>query len=74
MVGSVLAFTNITAFRASIEQALHEREYTKAILNSVVDPLVVLNHQLQVQTANRAFYACSGFRGIRHKAFRFASW
>ena len=60
VVGSVLAFTNITAFRASIDQALHEREYTKAILNSVVDPLVVLNAKLQVQTANRAFYALFG--------------
>src|ERR1700752_4845884 len=60
VVGSVLAFTNITAFRASIDQALHEREYTKAILNSVVDPLVVLDAKLQVQTANRAFYALFG--------------
>ena len=59
-VGSVLAFTNITAFRASIEQALHERDYTTLVLNSVVDPLVVLNPQLQVQTANRAFYALFG--------------
>jgi PAS domain S-box-containing protein len=60
VIGSVLAFTNITAFRASIDQALHEREYTKGILNAVVDPLVVLDAKLQVQTANRAFYALFG--------------
>jgi PAS domain S-box-containing protein len=60
VIGSVLAFTNITAFRASIDQALHEREYTKAILNAVVDPLVVLDAKLQFQTANRAFYALFG--------------
>jgi two-component system, chemotaxis family, CheB/CheR fusion protein len=54
--GTVLTFTNVTAFRASIDQAIYEREYTKAILNTVADPLVVLGADLHVQTANRAFY------------------
>jgi PAS domain S-box-containing protein len=60
IVGAVLTFTNVTAFRASIEQAIYEREYTKAILNTVPDPLVVLDGELRVQTANRAFYAMFG--------------
>src|SRR6202789_2713136 len=60
ILGAVLTFTNVTAFRASIEQAIYEREYTKAILNTVVDPVVVLNAKLQIQTANRAFYAMFG--------------
>ena len=38
--GTVLTFTNVTAFRASINQAIYEREYTKAILNTAPDPLV----------------------------------
>lgn len=54
--GAVLTFTNITAFRASLGQAVYEREYTKTILNAVIDPLVVLDERMQVQTANRAFY------------------
>jgi PAS domain S-box-containing protein len=54
--GAVLTFTNFTAFRSSLEQAIYEREYTKTILNAVIDPLVVLDDSLQVQTANRAFY------------------
>ena len=54
--GAVLTFTNITAFRASLGQAIYEREYTKTILNAVIDPLVVLDDSLQIQTANRAFY------------------
>jgi PAS domain S-box-containing protein len=54
--GAVLAFTNVTAFRASLGQAIYEREFTKTILNTVIDPLVVLGAGLQVQTANRAFY------------------
>ena len=60
ILGAVLTFTNVTAFRASIEQAIYEREYTKAILNTVVDPVVVLDAKLQVQTANRAFYTMFG--------------
>src|ERR1700678_736207 len=60
ILGAVLTFTNVTAFRASIEQAIYEREYTKAILNTGVDPVVVLDAKLQVQTANRAFYAMFG--------------
>ncbi|HEY1957923.1 MAG TPA: ATP-binding protein [Polyangiaceae bacterium] len=54
--GVVLTFSNVTALRASITKAIHEREYTKTILNTVIDPLVVLDAELRVQTANRAFY------------------
>lgn len=60
IAGAVLTFTNVTAFRASIEQAVYEREYTKAILNSVATPLVVLDGELRVQTGNRAFYMMFG--------------
>src|ERR1700728_1392740 len=60
ILGAVLTFTNVTAFRASVEQAIYEREYTKAILNTVVDPVVVLDAKLEVQTANRAFYTIFG--------------
>jgi PAS domain S-box-containing protein len=60
ILGAVLTFTNVTAFRASIEQAIYEREYTKGILNTVVDPVVVLDAKLHVQTANRAFYTVFG--------------
>ena len=56
MLGAVLTFTNVTAFHASLGQAVYEREYTKTILNTVIDPLVVLGHGLRVQTGNRAFY------------------
>ena len=61
IVGAALTATNVTAFRASIDQAIYEREYTKAILNTTIDPLVVLDMNLCVQTANRAFYAMFGF-------------
>jgi PAS domain S-box-containing protein len=54
--GFVLTFANVTAFRASIDQAIYEREHTKTILNTVTDPLAVLDSDLRVRTANRAFY------------------
>jgi PAS domain S-box-containing protein len=53
---AVLTFQNVTAFRASLEQAVYEREYTKAILNTVIDSLVVLDDDCRVQAANQAFY------------------
>jgi PAS domain S-box-containing protein len=60
VTGTVLAFTNVTAFRASIDQAIYERECTKAILNTVADPLVVLSSDQRIQSGNRAFYTIFG--------------
>src|SRR6266571_7539202 len=56
VAGCVLTFTNVTAFPASIDQVIYERECTKAILNTVADPLVVLNADQRIQLGNRAFY------------------
>ena len=58
--GALLTFTNVTAFRASINQAIYERECTKAMLNTVADPLVVLSADQRIQSGNRAFYAMFG--------------
>jgi PAS domain S-box-containing protein len=57
---TVLTFTNVTAFRASINQAIYERECTKMILNTVADPLVVLSADQRIQSGNRAFYGMFG--------------
>lgn len=56
VTGTVLAFTNVTAFRATIDQAIYERECAKAILNTVADPVVVLSDDQRIQWGNRAFY------------------
>jgi formate hydrogenlyase transcriptional activator len=52
----VLTLTNVTAFRARIEHATYEREFAKTVLNTTSEPLVILDADLRVQTANRAFY------------------
>jgi len=60
VAGTVLTFTDVTAFRASIQNAVYERECTKTILNTVGDPLVVLGADHRIQSGNRAFYAMFG--------------
>ena len=60
VTGTVLTFTNVTAFRAGIDQAIYERECTKAIVNTVADPLVVLSADQRIQSGNRAFYTMFG--------------
>ena len=60
VTGSVLTFTNVTAFRASIDHAIYERECTKAILNTVAEPLVVLSTEQRIESGNRAFYTMFG--------------
>ena len=60
ITGAVVTFTNVTAFRASIEQAIYEREFTKTILNTVADPLLVLSADQRIQSGNRAFYTTFG--------------
>jgi signal transduction histidine kinase len=57
VTAAVLTFTNVTGFRATIDQVIYERECTKAILNAVADPLVVLSADDRIQSGNRAFYA-----------------
>jgi signal transduction histidine kinase len=56
VTGTVLTFTNVTAFRASIDQVIYERECTRAILNTVADPLVLLSADQRIQLGNRPFY------------------
>jgi two-component system CheB/CheR fusion protein len=54
--GIVLTFTDITR-QKEVEQALRQaREFAAEVVNTVHQPLVVLDANLRVQEANRAFY------------------
>jgi two-component system CheB/CheR fusion protein len=57
ITGAVLTLSNVTALRASLDQAIEERQHTKAIINTVSDPLVVLDEEFRVQAANQAFHS-----------------
>jgi two-component system CheB/CheR fusion protein len=70
ITGAVLTLSNVTALRASLEQAIDERQHTKDIINTVIDPLVVLDEEFRVQAANQAFYSMfqvsrEGIQGLR---------
>jgi PAS domain S-box-containing protein len=54
--GAVLTLTNVTAFRESLGRAIEEREYTKSVVNTIADALVIVDAELRVQSANQAFY------------------
>jgi signal transduction histidine kinase len=56
VTGAVLTFTNVTAFRQCIDQVIYERECAKAILNTVTDPIAVLDADQRIDSGNRAFY------------------
>jgi PAS domain S-box-containing protein len=60
VTGTVLTFTDVTAFRSTINQAIYERECIKAIVNTVEEPLVVLGADQRILSGNRAFYTMFG--------------
>lgn len=54
--GVVVAFSEITAYRALERELDDARAYAEAIVATVREPLLVLDGALRVVTANRSFY------------------
>ena len=54
--GVVLTFTDITALKAVEAQIKIAREYAESIVDTVREPLIVLNGAFEVISASRAFY------------------
>ena len=54
--GVVMVWLDIDALKSSAEETQAAREYAEAIVETVREPLLVLGRDLQVKTANRAFY------------------
>ncbi|HVP79463.1 MAG TPA: chemotaxis protein CheB [Thermodesulfobacteriota bacterium] len=54
--GAVLTWINIDALKRSLEQARESRDYAEAIVETVREPLIILDKNLHVKTANRSFY------------------
>ena len=55
--GAVLTWVDIHALKRSGEQIKESRDYAEAIVETVWEPLVVLDGNLRVKTANRSFYS-----------------
>jgi two-component system, chemotaxis family, CheB/CheR fusion protein len=54
--GAVMMLVDIDALKRSAQQLTESRNYARAIVETMREPLVVLDASLQVITANRAFY------------------
>ncbi len=53
--GTVLQLLDVSDLKRSLEDVRHARDYAEAIVNTVREPIVVLDQNLAIQKANRAF-------------------
>jgi two-component system CheB/CheR fusion protein len=54
--GVVLTFTNITALKLIEAEVRAARDYAQSIVDTVREPLIILNGKFEVISASRAFY------------------
>ena len=54
--GVVLTFMNVTVIKQAEQRALEAQLYTKNIVETVREPLLVLDADLRVKSANKSFY------------------
>ena len=57
IAGIVLTFTDITERKRAADAVDEERLYAQAIVETIRQPLLILDAELRVRSANRAFYA-----------------
>ncbi len=55
--GVVLTFTDITGIKLAQEAAQSARDYSECIVDTITQPLVIMNDKLTVVSANRSFYS-----------------
>jgi two-component system CheB/CheR fusion protein len=53
--GTVLQLLDVTELKRSLEEARYARDFSEAIVNTIREPLAVLDDQLVIRKANRAF-------------------
>jgi two-component system CheB/CheR fusion protein len=54
--GAVVMLVDIDSLKSSSEQIEASRDYAEAIIKTIPEPLIVLDNNLRVNTANRSFY------------------
>ncbi|HLK63477.1 MAG TPA: chemotaxis protein CheB [Bryobacteraceae bacterium] len=54
--GTVLQLLDVTDLKRSLEDVKHARDYAEMIVNTVREPLSVLDENLFIKNANQAFY------------------
>jgi two-component system CheB/CheR fusion protein len=58
--GTVLQLADVSDLKRSLKEVKHARDYAETIVNTVREPLVVLDQNLAIRNANRAFYLAFG--------------
>ena len=56
IAGAVIVFTDVTLLKGKLDDITIARDYAEGIVDTVRSPLVVLNADLSVMSANPAFY------------------
>ena len=54
--GAVITFVDVDSLKQSLKAAEHAREYAEAIVDTVWEPLIILNRDLRVYRAAPSFY------------------
>ena len=54
--GAVLVLTDITDLKRGVDEIRRARDYANGIVDTVREPLLVLDEKLAVRSANRSFY------------------
>ena len=58
--GAVLQLLDVSEIKRGLERVERAREYAEALVNTIVEPLVVLDEQLRIRDANRSYYGAMG--------------
>jgi two-component system CheB/CheR fusion protein len=54
--GAVLQLLDVNEIKRSLEQTRNARDFAEAIIDTVREPLAVLDQDLRIETVNRSFY------------------
>ncbi len=54
--GTVLALVDIDQLKRSLDLMSHARDYSEAVVETALEPLLILDDELQVKRATKAFY------------------
>ena len=54
--GAILAFLDITDIRTMQEELRESRDFSFAIVETISQPILILDAEFKVQTANRAYF------------------
>jgi len=70
----VLALVDIDLIKKSAQQVTEARAFTEALINTMRRPVLVLDKELIIQTANQIFYQTFQVKPERRSTSAFIRW